>query len=179
MSKHVRMAKKSVRSAFYSGVRASQVTRQHAASGNHSSVRSAFTLIEVLLVIALLVALGAMVLPKVMGSGDKAKIGLTQAQIDGLRTALDLFKLDVGRYPTTDEGLKALWEKDAISDDELAKKWDEKGYVAKNTEFKDSWSRELNYRCPGEHNEDGYDLWSNGPDGEEGTDDDVKNWTTK
>jgi len=141
------------------------------------TVKKAFTLIEVLLVIALLVALGAMVLPKIMGSGDKAKIDLTRAQIDGLKTALDLFKMDVGRYPTTDEGLKALWDKDVIQDDDLAKKWNKAGYVDKNTEFKDSWSHELNYRSPGEQNEDGYDLWSNGPDGDEGSDDDISNWT--
>ena len=58
----------------------------------------------------------------------------------------------------------------------MAEKW-AGPYLKKTSDVRDPWNKELNYICPGEHNEDGFDLWSNGPDGEEGTEDDIVNFS--
>jgi len=139
------------------------------------SFRSGFTLLEVLLVIGIIVALAALVIPNVMGRGERAKVGTTKIQMKYIEDALDYFKLDIGRYPTTEEGLLALVEKDQLEDEEEAEKWT-KPYLKKASELRDGWNNEFNYVCPGEHNEDGFDLSSNGPDGEEDTEDDIMNW---
>jgi general secretion pathway protein G len=79
-----------------------------------------------------------------------------------------MFEVDVGRYPTTAEGLAALHE------DPGSKGW--KGPYLKREVPKDPWGRSYGYRSPGEHNKQGFDVWSSGEDGEEGTEDDVTNW---
>jgi general secretion pathway protein G len=91
-----------------------------------------------------------------------------------LKTSLGMFEVDCGRYPTTSEGLQALFKKPA---DIPEKNW--KGpYVEKESELKDQWGHEYIYRCPGVHNKNGYDLYSVGPDGKDGTTDDIGNWMT-
>jgi general secretion pathway protein G len=143
------------------------------------SMRKGFTLLEVLLVIVILVTLAALVLPNFAGVGDKAKKDATALQIKGLEDSLEIFKNHIGRYPTTEEGLKALNDKEQIQDEELAKKWSGP-YTGKgeSTTFnvKDQWGHEFRYTCPGEHNTKSYDLYSAGPDGQEGTEDDIMNW---
>jgi len=134
-----------------------------------------FTMLEVLLVIAILVILVSLILPDLIGRRETALVGAAKIQLKTIEDALEFFKTDIGRYPTTDEGLEALRDKSQLQDDELAKKW-LKPYLKKG-ELKDPWGNEYNYVCPGQKNEDGFDLWSNGPDGQEGTDDDIKNWT--
>ncbi|NLX05440.1 MAG: type II secretion system major pseudopilin GspG [Phycisphaerae bacterium] len=135
----------------------------------------AFTLLEILLVIGIIVALGAVILPNLLGQGESAKIGTTKIQMNSVEEALEYYKLKVGSYPTTDEGLGALTDKDDVQDEEMAKKWDGP-YLRKSTDLRDPWGRKLNYESPGRHNERSFDLWSNGPDGREGNDDDVTNW---
>ena len=137
----------------------------------------AFTLIEVLLVILILGMLAAFVAPKIIGQQDKAKEDLAKAAVSSngpIAGMLDLYKLHVGTYPTTDEGMQALWERpDSIEEDSNI--W--RGpYVKDPDTLKDSWGNEYEYKSPGDVNTDGYDLWSNGPDGQEGTEDDLKNW---
>jgi general secretion pathway protein G len=149
---------------------------------NRRHVHQAFTLLEILLVIGILVALAALVLPNLSGAGDKAKKGQTQVQIKTIEDALEQFKLDIGRYPTTEEGLEAMNTSDQIQDEDLVKKWQGPYLgreVKKKFELKDSWNHEFHYTCPGEQNTKSFDLSSDGPDGKEGTEDDLVNWETE
>jgi len=133
----------------------------------------AFTLIELLLVVVIMGLLAAFVVPYFGGIHDKVKHDLTQTAIDGsLTTALDLYHTRMGRYPTTEEGLRALLEPPV--DAEQAKQWLQCLKDAKG--LKDQWDREYRYACPGEFNRDGFDLSSDGEDGLPGTDDDLTNW---
>jgi len=140
--------------------------------------RKAFTLIEVLLVAGILAVLAAFAIPALFGQAQQAKIEIAKAAVGPngpLGKALDAYKWDMGRYPDTEEGIPALLQTKDEADDEHYK-----GPYLKNDEIKDPWGNDFGYRSPGEVHEDGYDLWSYGPDGEdnegkEGSDD-VKNW---
>lgn len=132
--------------------------------------RSGFTLIELLVVMVIIGLLAAMVLPNYMNIGDKAKVKATQGQITQFGTALDNFRLDVGRYPTTEEGLNALRQKPSGAD-----RWDGP-YLQKDIPT-DPWGRPYVYKSPGDHG--GYDLLSYGADGTPGGDGfnrDINNW---
>lgn len=139
-----------------------------------STRRGGFTLIEVLLVIAIIALLAAFVIPSFMNVESGAKIDVTKSMVsDGgaLAGALELYRMNVGTYP---EELSELVEQP--EDEDQAAKW--RGpYIKDVSKLKDAWQKDLNYKFPGEVNENGYDLWSNGPDGEEGSDDDIGNWT--
>lgn len=131
-----------------------------------------FTLIELLLVIVIIATLAAIVVPNLAGTGEKGKIGAATGQIAGFETALDNFEVDCGRYPTTSEGLEAL-----RSAPNGLSKW--KGPYMKKDIPNDPWEKPYGYRSPGQHAAGAtasYDVWSNGPDGSEGTDDDVTSW---
>ncbi len=129
-----------------------------------------FTLVELMLVVIIIGILVAMVAPRLTGKSQQARIAASQADINAhLSTALDLFELGVGRFPTTQEGLAAL--RTAPSG---ANGW--KGPYLKRDVPKDPWGRKYAYRSPGQHNREDYDLFSYGPDGVEGGDDDVTNW---
>lgn len=133
----------------------------------------AFTLLEVLMVVVIIGLLAAFVVPALWGTQEKQQIKLAQAAVDtGLSGALDMFRANVGRYPTSDEGLIALYEKP--DDEAIQKNWVQT--ISKLDHLKDPWGREWIYECPGEFNKNSYDLSSAGPDGQGGTDDDVKNW---
>lgn len=118
-----------------------------------------FTLIELLVVIIIIGLLAALVGPRFFGKVGGAKLKAAKAQIEMFGTALDTFRLDVGRYPTTEEGLKALREKPSGVD-----KW-EGPYLPKEIPL-DPWGRPYVYKCPGDNGE--YDLISYGLDGVEG-----------
>ena len=90
----------------------------------------------------------------------------------GLATPLELYKTHCGAYPTSEQGLIVLFEQP--NDDSLKGKW--AGPYVKNARFVDAWERELSYRYPGQFNERSFELWSSGPDGSEGNDDDIKSW---
>lgn len=129
-----------------------------------------FTLVELMLVVIIIGILVAMVAPRLTGKSQQARIAASQADINAhLSTALDLFELGVGRFPTTQEGLAAL--RTAPSG---ATGW--RGPYLKRDVPKDPWGRKYAYRSPGQHNREDYDLFSYGPDGVEGGDDDVTNW---
>ncbi len=132
--------------------------------------KDGFSLIELLVVLIILGLISALVAPKFFGKVDKAKIKAAKAQIELLGAALDTFRLDNGRYPTTDEGLNALREKPQGLED-----WDGP-YLPKPVPL-DSWNRPYIYKCPGEHGD--YDLFSYGRDGVEGgekNDKDIVSW---
>ncbi len=118
-----------------------------------------FTLIELLVVLIILGLLSALVAPKFFGKIEKAKTKTTKTQIELLGTALDDFRLDNGRYPTTEEGLKALREKPGDLET-----WD--GPYLPKPVPSDAWGRPYHYQSPGEHGD--YDLFSYGKDGVEG-----------
>ena len=97
-------------------------------------------------------------------------ISSERTALSTLQTALDAFRIDVGRYPSTQEGLEALRVRPASD----AEGW--KGpYIVKPIHV-DPRGNEYQYVCPGRHNQDGFDLWSFGRDGKDGTKDDVTNW---
>jgi len=118
-----------------------------------------FTLVEILVVIIIIGLLAALVGPKLFGKVSAAKLKAAKAQIELFGTALDTLRLDVGRYPTTEEGLKALREKTSGVEG-----W-QGPYLPKEIPA-DPWSRAYVYRSPGEHGD--YDLISYGLDGVEG-----------
>src|SRR5918999_2307858 len=126
--------------------------------------RRGFTLIELMLVVIVTGIVVAMVAPRLTGRSEQARIAAAQADINAhLSAALDLYELENGRYPTTEEGLAAL------------RKAGSKGAYLKKPVPADPWGRPYVYRSPGQHNPDDYDLLSLGADGSEGTKDDIGN----
>lgn len=147
-----------------------------------SRKRSGFTLFEVLLVIAILALLAAFVVPSFLNIGEQAKKDTAKAAIGRtgpIAKALKLYRMAMGKYPEGEEGLRELYEApDEDVEDESQKKWTGP-YIEDPESLKDPWGHEYGYRFPGEHgDENTYDLWSNGPDGEEGTEDDIVSWKT-
>lgn len=132
---------------------------------------SGFTLIELLLVLVILASLAAIVTPKFAKRGEQARITAAKTQISQFEVALDTFEIDLGRYPTTSEGLRALVEKPTSDSDG----W-QQPYLRRDVP-QDPWGNDYVYRYPGNYNTEGYDLYSTGPDGKLGGDDDITNWT--
>ncbi len=139
------------------------------------SRRRGFTLIEVMIAIAIVVALIAIVGVNVIGQRDTANLGQAKIQMSNIQSAMDNFYLKFNRYPSEDEGIEVLWNVQALDaqTEEDEAKWER--FLTKATP-NDLWGNPWNYRAESEYGLR-YDLWSNGPDGEEGTDDDITNWT--
>ncbi len=134
---------------------------------------SGFTLIEVLVVVVILGILATVIVPRIMGRPEEARRTKSMMDIKSIETALNLYKIDSGSFPTTEQGLEALVEKPATG--EIPRKWRDGGYLAKVP--KDPWGNVYIYLSPGEHGD--YDLVSYGPDGEKGGEGkfaDVNNW---
>lgn len=138
----------------------------------HPPSSHAFTLVELMIVVIIIAALAAMVVPRLGSRSEQAKVAVAQADINSnIGLALKLYKLDNGRYPTTSQGLKALLSKPSASP--APANWNGP-YLEK--EPMDPWKNPYQYKSPGSHNPDGYDLYSSGLDGVEGNEDDVANW---
>ncbi|HVX59141.1 MAG TPA: type II secretion system major pseudopilin GspG [Pirellulales bacterium] len=133
--------------------------------------REAFTLIEVLLVLVILVILGSLVGIQIRRAQKKGLVNAAKSQVSMFKTPLDMYQLDLGQYPSSSSGLDALRRAPGDVQDT---KW-AGPYLEKDAPL-DPWGRKYHYANPGKHNTDGYDLWSSGPDGADGTDDDVGNW---
>ncbi|MFH0827388.1 MAG: type II secretion system major pseudopilin GspG [Candidatus Omnitrophota bacterium] len=130
--------------------------------------RKGFTLIELMLVVIIIGALVAMVMPRLTGRSEQARVSAATADVRAnMATALKLYELDSGDFPTTQEGLDAL-----LSNPGSAKNWNGPYLERKPL---DPWGREYKYKCPGDHRRSDYDLYSLGKDGVE-SDDDVTNW---
>lgn len=130
--------------------------------------KAGFTLIELMIVVVILAVLAAAVVPRLAGRTQQARINTAKMDISGnISVALDLYELDNGRYPSSEEGLNALLTKPGS-----ATNWN--GPYLKRRPV-DPWGNEYKYTCPGTHNND-YDLYSSGLDGTEGTSDDITNW---
>lgn len=139
-------------------------------------IRRGFTLIEVMIVIVIVLALGSLVAYNLLGTKEKAEDDLVRIDMNTIKAALKQFRFDHNRYPSDDEGLKALWDKTAIQDEDEAKKWTK---LLEEPMPKDRYGNEWGYRQKSEHgDEDTYDLWSYGRDKLEGTPDDIVSWTT-
>ena len=134
-----------------------------------------FTLLEIMVVVVIMGMLASIVSFNVMGSKADAEVRKTRIDIKNIQQALDLYKLDNRRYPTTEQGLKALITKPTASP--VPKNWKKGGYVQELPE--DPWGNKYQYANPGVHNPDSYDLYSFGPDQEEGSDDDIGNWQSE
>jgi general secretion pathway protein G len=136
---------------------------------------SGFTLIELLVVLVIIGILAGYVGPKIMGRPEEAKRTKAAMQIQGIETALELYKLDNGLFPTTEQGLQALVEPPSVGT--LPRKWRDGGYLEKSTVPKDPWGNDFVYLSPGSHGD--FDLSSYGIDGEEGGEGDnadINNW---
>ena len=143
--------------------------RLEAKHGNHRAC-AGFTLIELIVVVAIIGLLAGLVVPQFIKQEEKATAKAAKAQIELLGTALDTFRLDVGRYPSSQEGLQALTQKPGGLD-----RWD--GPYLKKEVPADPWGRAYVYRSPGEHGP--YDIISYGADGAPGGQDtnrDITSW---
>lgn len=127
---------------------------------NKKENNKGFSLIELIVVLVILGLLATVVGPKVMDRLSKGKTEIAKLQIDQFDGSLGLFRFDVGRYPTTSEGLMAL-----VENRSGIQNWSGP-YLDKQTLPKDPWGREYKYASPGQHGD--YDLWSTGADGAEG-----------
>ena len=137
-----------------------------------SNSRSAFTFLEIMMVVVIIGILVALVAPRLTGKAAQAKKAAAKSDIRALEGALAQYEMDMGAFPEQSTGLKGLMEKP--SDDE-EDSWNGP-YLRKSALPKDPWKQDYQYRFPGERNTKDFDLWSNGPDKQSGTEDDIVNW---
>ena len=138
------------------------------------SHQQGFTLIELMVVIAILALLGGVVAPQVMNKLKEAKPQKTAIDIERIGLALDMYAVQNGDYPTTEQGLDALLRKPTSQPEPL--NWNGP-YVKAGTKFVDPWNNDYVYESPSTHEGYDYDLYSYGPDKQEGGDDDITNWS--
>ena len=134
-----------------------------------------FTLIELMVVIVILGILAGLIIPRIMGRPEEARQMKAKVQMESIETALRLYKLDNGDYPTTEQGLQALVEPPTVG--ALPRAWREGGYLEKGKMPKDPWENDYIYLCPGLHGD--FDLISYGADGQpggEGKNADINSW---
>lgn len=137
-----------------------------------------FTLIEIMVVVIILGILATYVVPRIMGRPEEAKQVKAKLDIASLESALRLYKLDSGVYPTTEQGMQALVEEPET--EPLPRKWNKGGYLEKSRLPKDPWGYEYVYLSPGVNGD--YDIISYGADGVPGGEDknhDINNWETE
>jgi len=134
-----------------------------------------FTLIELMVVIVILGILAGLIVPRIMGRPEEAKQLKAKLTIESLETSLRLYKLDMGSYPTTEQGLAALIT--APGTGNAANNWREGGYIEKGRVPMDPWGQSFIYLSPGVHGD--YDIISYGSDGVpggDGKDKDINSW---
>jgi general secretion pathway protein G len=132
-----------------------------------------FTLVEIMVVVVIIGILGALVVPKLLGRTGESRVAAAKVDIATLKQALNLYKLDNQRYPTTDQGLQALMQKPTTGP--AATGWKAGGYLEKLP--KDPWGNPYQYLSPGIHGEvDVFSLGADGQPGGTGEDADVGSW---
>jgi len=132
-----------------------------------------FTLIEIMIVLAIIGFILGMVGYNLMGRFEKAKVETAQNQIRLLQGAMSSYKRDNNRYPTTDQGLEALVSKPSIG--RTPKFYPKGGYLSSSKVPSDPWDNPYRFASPGIHGHD-IEISSDGPDGDQGTEDDLKSW---
>ncbi|MGB2817111.1 MAG: type II secretion system major pseudopilin GspG [Burkholderiaceae bacterium] len=134
-----------------------------------------FTLIEIMVVITILGVLAALIVPRVVGRTDDAKIAAAKQDIASIMQALKLYRLDNGRYPTTDQGLLALIAKPTA--EPVPSNWKQGGYIERSTVPTDPWGEPYKYLNPGIRGEiDVFSLGRDKTNGGEGPDADIGSW---
>lgn len=134
-----------------------------------------FTLIELMVVIVILGILAGLIVPRIMGRPEEARRMKARVQIESIETALKLYHLDNGIYPSTEQGLQALVEPPSVGN--IPRRWRDGGYLERGRIPKDPWGNDYVYLSPGLHGD--FDLMSFGADGQpggEGADADIYNW---
>jgi general secretion pathway protein G len=131
-------------------------------------IRSAFTLMEVLLVLAILVILASVAVNLFTGTQEKAERDIAAIQVGNYKGAIERYRLHMKQYPTN---LQDLVTKPG--DAKLANRW---GGPYLDKVDRDPWDNEFRIAAPGKHNSDTFDVWSTGPDGQDGSADDIGNW---
>ena len=145
-----------------------QITRFKAQGENQ---QSGFTLLELLVVLGIIAMLAGIVGPQVMKHMGESKTKAAKVQIEDLAAALDMYKLDLGKYPTSEQGLAAL-----IESPDGANRWSGP-YLRKAKMPLDPWQQEYHYASPGEHGKfDLFTLGADGQEGGEGEDQDIASW---
>lgn len=142
-------------------------------------MRGGFTLIEIMVVLVILGLLASLIGPNILGRVDDARITKAKNDMQAIETALKMYKLDTGVYPTTEQGLNALIEKPET--EPIPNGWKTGGYI-EATSIKDPWNNDYIYRSPGEEEGRDYEIISLGADGKEGGEDndaDLKNYELK
>jgi general secretion pathway protein G len=144
-----------------------------------SKARRGFTLIEILIVLGIIMLLATAAIVALVPQQRGARIDTTKIKMKSIQTAIEAYNVNIGHYPSVEEGgLQALLIRPAFDNETIAAMW--RGpYLTEQP--RDSWANEFHYEVtqPGtpEADQTPYRLWSNGPDGMDGTDDDVKNWS--
>ncbi|MBA0204194.1 MULTISPECIES: type II secretion system major pseudopilin GspG [Pectobacterium] len=138
--------------------------------GQHGYGQRGFTLLEIMVVIVILGVLASLVVPNLMGNKEKADRQKAVSDIVSLESALDMYKLDNNRYPSTEQGLKALVTKPTVQPE--PRNYPADGYIRRLPQ--DPWGSEYQLLNPGQHGK--LDIFSLGPDGMPGTEDDIGNW---
>ncbi len=152
-----------LRSPQFSGARRSWLAR-------------GFTLIEIMVVITILGVLAALIVPRVVGRTDDAKIAAAKQDIASIMQALKLYRLDNGRYPTTEQGLQALIAKPTL--EPVPGNWKQGGYIERSSVPVDPWGEPYKYLNPGIHGEiDVFTLGRDKANGGEGPDADIGSWS--
>jgi len=137
----------------------------------------AFTLIEIMAVVIIIGLLTTIVGAAIFNQVDRGRVTTTKAQINSLEGVLELYRMDNGRFPTTEQGLEALVQ--APSGDPPVRNYPPGGYLKGGRVPVDAWSNPYNYEAPGQNNPHTFDLWSLGADGNAGglgVEADVGNW---
>lgn len=141
--------------------------------------RAGFTLVEVLVVMAILVLLAGLVVPRILGSKKKANIQSVTTQIGGFKSALERYALDMDTFPSTEQGLDALISEPDADEDGTSggrSKWDG-SYLNSDELPEDPWGNKYQYKYPPAHGKgNSPEIWSFGPDGEDDTEDDIVSW---
>jgi general secretion pathway protein G len=145
----------------------------------HASRRreDGFTLIEIMAVVLIIGLLGGIVGAAIFGRIDQARVTTAKTQIKQIEAALDFYRMDNGKYPTTDQGLDALVRPPSI--EPIPRNYRPEGYLSGGKVPSDPWNNPYRYLSPGENNPYSFDLWSHGSDGNpggSGTDADIGNW---
>lgn len=134
-----------------------------------------FTLLELMVVIVILGILAVTVLPRIMKDPEKAKMAKAKVEIQALDSAINRYRLDVGHYPSTEQGLAALVSPPSNAED--AARWARGGYLTRQVLPKDPWKHDYVYTCPGAHGD--FDITSLGADGQPGGEEenaDINSW---